>query len=35
LRDDIGEQVRAAIADRDARLRALADPNRFGMNWEK
>jgi len=42
LREDIGGRVRSAIgdvrsaiADRDARLRVLAGPNRFGMNWEK
>jgi hypothetical protein len=34
LRDQTGVQVRAAVAERTARLAALADPNRFGMNWE-
>jgi hypothetical protein len=34
LRDNTAAQVQAAISERAARLKALADPNRFGMNWE-
>lgn len=34
LRDAIGLHVEAIIADRAARLEALGDPARFGLNWE-
>lgn len=34
LRMEIGERISAAIAERDARLVALAEPTRFGITWE-
>jgi hypothetical protein len=34
LRDEIAERIRAAMVERDVRLRGLADPDRFGLNWE-
>lgn len=34
LRDAMEARIRATIAERGARVRALADPARFGMNWE-
>lgn len=34
LRDTTAAQIQTAISERAARLEALADPNRFGMNWE-
>jgi hypothetical protein len=34
LRARIGAQIEAAIADRNARLQALTDPRRFGIDWD-
>lgn len=34
LRDRTAIQIQSAVSERAARLQALADPNRFGMNWE-
>jgi len=34
VRDNTARRVEAAIAERTELLQALADPDRFGMNWE-
>jgi hypothetical protein len=34
IRKRTAQQIAGSIAQRAERLRALADPNRFGMNWE-
>jgi hypothetical protein len=34
MRDRTAQRIHDAIALRDARIQLLANPNRFGMNWE-
>lgn len=34
LRDAVAARIEEAITERGQRIRALADPARFGMNWE-